>query len=478
MIKADIISNYVEKAVHIALRLFMIPLYFNSLGASAYGLIGFYVTLTSMMVLLDFGMGYGAMKILAESRDENREEMVRVLKSVEAVYLLISLLIGVVTALSAKWIAHGWLTIDDPKIDGTNSILLMAILLAVSWPQSLYQSFLSGQKKFVRMNILLIAINILMNTGMFYFIYYRKQGIEYYFIITIVAMLLQTVGLRVMAWRNLPDIRKYAMPGELKSFFSYASGVTVFSLSSLVVFQAPAFYISSFLNTSDLGLFNVAMTFPMAMLTLLYPITSASFPRLVKIDENEAARDSFAMSSSLLGIISAAFFIMLTVNMTGIYSIWLRGNPEIETIARISQILLAGVFMYACQMILATIFLANGNSKLLAWCYLFAIAVLLVSIRLLGSRGLVGVAYVWLLTNIALALALAGAFYMSYRKLFPLWTKIMGSNILLSLTVAAVFIVFLKIASVHGPYAKLMLSGGITTMIFAVPVRKTLKRIH
>ena len=137
----DVIANYAAQLINIFLRFFLVPIYLSKLGVSAYGIIGFYFSIESIMVLVDFGIGVSSAKLLAEKLDMEPISTIRIIRSVELVYLLISIGIGVLLFFLSRFISSSWLTIDDGSIDGVRAISLMALLLTVGWPKSLYENF-------------------------------------------------------------------------------------------------------------------------------------------------------------------------------------------------------------------------------------------------------------------------------------------------------------------------------------------------
>ena len=154
--RKDILSNYVAQIINIFLRFFLVPLYLLKLGVSAYGFIGFYFSIESIMVFLDFGMGVTSAKILAEQYNEKPKSTLRIIRSVEFIYVLISFIIGVIIFLLSGVISRNWLVVDDLSINVEKIIILMAILLTVSWPKSLYENFLIGRKMIIQKNVIKI----------------------------------------------------------------------------------------------------------------------------------------------------------------------------------------------------------------------------------------------------------------------------------------------------------------------------------
>ncbi|WP_341659364.1 oligosaccharide flippase family protein [Vibrio sp.] len=439
--KFDVISNYINQLVNISIRFVMIPIYVNSFGVSSYGLIGFYLSLTSIMVLFDFGMGYAANKTIAECESDNQLMLVTPnLLFVERIYLSISVLLGLLVFLTSGVISEKWLTIDDLSVDGSYIITLMGLLIIVSWPQSLYQSILSGQKKFLQMNIVLCVMNIITNLVMFVILMSIEAKIQSYFYVMIVAMFVQTILLRWTSWKTLPRVRCQFSKPELKRFFSFAANITVFTVASLFYFQGPILLLTIFSTTGDLGIYNLSLTFPMAILTLIYPITSTAFPRLVGAlpDGNDNAYKTFYSTMSIVTIMAGVILVVVGLNMEFIYDLWLSGNENVVTMIDISRYLLLSVFIHALYIIIANVLLANGHARILSFGYALSTIVLCISVSVMDTVDALLISKLW---AICAAIVLAWSLILLLKintNYLLLWLRSLTVNIIPCIVLACV----------------------------------------
>ena len=403
----------------------MIPIYVEAFGLGAYGLIGFYFSLSSLFVLLDFGMGYASIKLLSESNLSSRSSDAAVLKFVEKVYLSCALLIGVSVFSFADVIAQSWLTIDDQEFNHVTIIQLMALLLLVNWPQSLYQSFLMGQERFVAMNFVLISAHVVIALGMLIGLTNYDLGVDYYFSVIVVVMLLQTLVLRYLAWAKIKDLQADpATINEIKRFFSYAAGVSGFSLCSLGFFQGPLLTLSLLSSTSELGLYNLAMTFPMAIITLMYPLSSVFLPKLARVSENADAQRKFENATFIMGSFVTVGIVTLIMNMEWVYMFWLGDGSVPAQLGSVSKSLAFGTFFYGLAMVMNNVLIINGKTKQLSAAYVVALLWLCFKVYLInGSVSALSIANLWKeVSFIAMFCVLFGGL-VSLPKLFKVWFK-------------------------------------------------------
>ena len=352
----------------------MIPVYVEAFGLGAYGFIGFYISLSSIFVLLDFGMGYASLKLLSESSAATRRDDIAVLRFVERVYLGCAFIIGLSVYLFAGFIAHSWLTVNAQEINSIATIQIIALLLMVSWPQSLYQSYLMGQERFVVMNAVMVASHITVALVMFFGLKSYDLGVEFYFIVMAFVMLLQTIVLRRLAWEKFGGLPTASLTKDnVKRFFSYSAGVSMFSLCSLGFFQGPLLALSLLSSTSELGLYNLAMTFPMAFITLMYPLGSVFLPRLVQISENEDAQKKFENATFIMGSFITVGIVSLIMNMEWVYNFWLGDGGVPARLDSVSQALAFGAFFYGIALVMNNVLLINGATKQLSSAYIVAL---------------------------------------------------------------------------------------------------------
>lgn len=466
----DVIANYTAQLINIFLRFFLVPIYLSKLGTSAYGIIGFYFSIESIMVLVDFGIGVSSAKLLAEKLDMEPVSTIRVIRSVEIVYLLISLGIGILLFSMSEFISNAWLTIDDGSINGVHAISLMALLLTVSWPKSLYENFLIGQKKIMQKNIVGISINIVRAFVMIYFINVLNGKIETYFWVMIISVFVETFLYRTLAYKSLTISSSYAGFKELKPFLKFTSGVGFFSILSLVIFQADRVFISKFLTTSDLGLYNLSAVIPLAIFSLIYPITSAAFPRLVRIEENEQGLNVYKKWSLLLGIMCTYYFALISTNLSFLIDTWLQSEAGKVNLF-IANALLAGVFCHSFTNLNITLFISNGRSKIASSIYLFSAIVYIIFLFCIIGYNVNYVAIGWIVCNISLLIGTIFFLKKCYKKSFKVFIENLVTLVIILSIYFTVFLCYIEKLPLGG-FDRLLLSGLFLTGLFLVFFKK------
>jgi O-antigen/teichoic acid export membrane protein len=389
----------------------------------AYGLIGFFSTLMTSMVFFDFGLGVACAKIIAESNEDFTASLVRKIRTIELLYLVIATVLGISIILGSKIISDYWLVINDVNVDGSWLVKLMGLLFIFSWPKSLYAGFFTGMKNIVLFNKIQIIILLLQSLILYIGLTSKYSNINLYFYILILVSLIETVLLRVFSMRYFNKTFKLATFQELKQVLKFSSGIGALSVLSLIAFQFDKIVISKFFSIETLGEYNLASVIPFSLLTLIYPITAAAFPRMVNIDTDISSVKVFKGWSILLLLVSVNFCLLIGLNFQSIYLIWITKFDE--SLIELSILLLAGIFLYSTTILLYNLFLANGKSWVITIIYTIAIIIYVVSFFTIQNPTITTMAYSWVYFNIVLFLGHGIALFKFNHLLFKYYYSVL-----------------------------------------------------
>jgi O-antigen/teichoic acid export membrane protein len=333
-----------------------------------------------------------------------------------------------------------FITVDDEKINVSNVIQLMSILILIVWPQSLYQSFLVAKNGFINLNVISIITNIVLSILCYLVIEHLKCGIECYFLSMIICNLFNTTALYYYSWKRLSSdfstVCKENFVNALKRFYSNSAGASLYSVSSLLFFQLPSITLSTAATTSDLGLYGLSLTFPMALITMLNPITSVFCNKVALISTRSHAMESFVEGTLIVYVFLIAGSIILFNNIDWIYVEWLGVGNVPNEIYRLFEILLLGSTAYGMTMIVTNTFLLNEQSLKLFICYVFAVASYIIRAALeYQNIDVMRVAILWRDSAFILLLSLIVALY-SYSILLH---KLNLRNLCLALAIGSVY---------------------------------------
>ena len=414
--KKDIITNYISQIINILLRFILIPIYISKLGVSSFGIIGFYYSIESILVLADFGIGLNSNKLIAEKFKSEPTKTYETIRSVEIFYVSVAFLIGIVVFISSDWIALDWLIVGDINFDVIYVIQLMAILLAVNWPKTLYENFLIGLLKISEKNYISIFFNILRSVIMILCFTELQSTIEMYFYVMIITILIELIVMRVFISFNFKKNSSNIHFKYLKPFLKNSLGLGIFSILSLFVFQTDKFIISKNLEISELGIYNASSIIPLAMLSIIYPIVSASFPRLVNINSNDQAKNIFKETTFLLALLCSAYFLFIYSNLEFIGKFWLKENFNTINIS-VSYFILLGIFLHSFTNLSTNLLIANNKSFVVNCCYLISLISFFIYLFFVNDLTLVKISIGWLICNVTLLILYFINLFIIYKKL-------------------------------------------------------------
>src|SRR6267142_6753367 len=145
-ISRNVVSNLASNGVVALVSLLFVPVYIHVLGIEAYGLIGFFTSIHVVFSLLDLGLGAAADRELARlSVDPQAKDTARQFtRTLEVLYWLIAVILGLAMALLAPFLAGTWLNLQNLSLpEAQQALTLMALAFAARWPFALYAGALT-----------------------------------------------------------------------------------------------------------------------------------------------------------------------------------------------------------------------------------------------------------------------------------------------------------------------------------------------
>lgn len=151
-IKVGIMLQYIQMGLNIIIHLIYTPAMISILGKNEYGIYSLASSVISYLSLLS--LGFGASYIRFYTRYKNQQNT-KAINELNGLYLLVFSTIGIISLLSGLFIAknveiffNDSYTLQELKLASILMVFL-AINLAISFPASLFVSYISSQEKFI-----------------------------------------------------------------------------------------------------------------------------------------------------------------------------------------------------------------------------------------------------------------------------------------------------------------------------------------
>lgn len=287
-LKKNTIANYIGQFYNMFIGIAILPAYMTYLGAEAFGLIGFFTMLSAWMMLLDVGLS-ATISRQSASLKHSLEQMIEfkhILRSVEAVFVVIALVIVFGVFLSDDWIANTWLNIETlDKNEVAYCISLMGAMIAFKWLVGLYKGAINGFEQQIWLNVYGVIINSLKFIGGFILVKYISQSPSSYFEYQLVIGALELIVIHHKVYKVVPKTANFLMPSikYLKIIMPFALAIAYTSGLWIVLTNIDKLLLSNTLPLKEYGYFSLIAVVVAGMSAMAGPIGTAVQPRLTSL---------------------------------------------------------------------------------------------------------------------------------------------------------------------------------------------------
>jgi O-antigen/teichoic acid export membrane protein len=285
-IKRNTIANYIGSFYTLFIGIFILPFYLEYLGPEAYGLVAFFTLIQSWMNMLDAGMTptLGRSVVIARTNVKGFVELIKLLRSLEILFSLLSILILIAFFLGKEFIATEWFTVEYLEISTiTYCITIISIILGIRWVAGLYRSGISGMEQQVWLNKSNVILSSIKNIGALAYLHFVSSDIETFFLIQLIVVLFEFFILMFKFYSLLPSGLKCAFKfywPEVKSVIPFAAGIAYTSWLSIVVTQLDKLLLSKALTLSDFGYYSLIALVAGAIGQFSGPVKAAILPQM------------------------------------------------------------------------------------------------------------------------------------------------------------------------------------------------------
>ena len=375
MIYKTVIRSYLAQIYVTLIGIILMPVYLHVLGASAFGLIGFYLMLQSWVQLLDLGISPTFSREMARYR-------ARVLTAEDALLRLrtLELLLGGLAAaavcaliLSRTWIAHDWLrSASIGTVEVSRILVMMSVAVGLRWLSSMYRAGLVGLERQALVNLLAVVFATMRFVGVLIWIPVMRHWPIVFFAHQVGVGLLEVVTYRTLIYRGLP-VQSRVSRFSLALFRELAPLTGAMALLGAIWILATQFdklVLSRLLSLAEYGYYSIAVMAAGGVLILMPPLNQVLQPRMtiLAIQGNEQKlRHLYRVTTQLLAATFAAVGAAMALLPAQLLYAW-SGNHALATLA--SPILEIYAPAYSFAALLSLPFLlqfAHGELRLHVW---------------------------------------------------------------------------------------------------------------
>jgi O-antigen/teichoic acid export membrane protein len=404
MLKRNIVANVFGGSWVAIMSLILIPVQVKVLGVEAYGLVAFLASLQILFSIFDFGLSPTITREVARDTTPARRRTYELLQSLSWVYWSVGLGLGAVLLLSSPWIASHWLHLGAlPSGRATSAIRLAALAVMLRWPVSFYSGVVAGLQRFDVLNGLRAVIATIGILGGIAVLLVSRDLI-WYMSWTVAAAAIELTGYLAVVTKLLPglSIRPIASGRVFRAVVSFAAGVNLITLLSMVLTQSDRLLLSKLLPVEVLGYYALAYNIVYGLTLIPYFVTSATFPAFVASHAIDASDEFRVRYGKATQVLMYAYNLPAWLLVFFGYDILtlLTSRSAAGRAAPILAILALGFLFNAAAAVAYSASVATGNTRIPI--VVNAVAVVIYLPLLLGLTlrwGGIGAALAWLFLN-------------------------------------------------------------------------------
>jgi len=390
------------------MALAFIPLYIHYLGIEAWGLVGFLAVLQAWLSILDMGLTPTLTREMARfsAGAYDASGIRNLLRSLEFVFGIIAVLIGVLICWVAPWIASYWLmAVKIPMSEVSLAISIMGFVVAARMVEQVYFGVLQGLQKQVWLNAVIAITSTLRWGGAVIVLVFYSPTIAGFFLWQGIA---SVVSLLIMMRGVYHFIPKSKMPTRfdwrsLMPIRYFAGGIFFTTIMVLVLTQADKLILSKIVPLNEFGYYMLAVTVANALLFLVRPIGAAIGPRLTELatcEDTLIFSTNYHQGSQWVSVMLIPSALVMAVFAEPLLWAW-SGNRELaESSAPFLTLLAIGTMFNGFMHVPYMAQLAYGWASFAAKSNLFAALVLVPAILIaVPYFGAIAAAWIWLSLN-------------------------------------------------------------------------------
>ena len=351
-----------NSAVVVLINLVALPFYLRYLGMEAYGLIGFYATLQTVLQVLDLGLAPTVSREVAHGAETGQQRRsASLLRTLGIVYVGVAIAIAALVAFAAPWIGSNWLQAKSLPADAVaQAVMLMGVNLACRWPISLYHGALVGAHRLARSAATSMTINVCAAITTIAVLAWNTRSIQAFFVVQAVFGLLQALVLRVLARRAVGEREAPYDFADLRRVWHFSAWMSGIAITSLVFTQLDKLLLSRFIDLESFGHYMLASLLVSGLSVLTGPAFNVIYPKFTTLHSRGDVDGMARFYSDTSRMYASAIFALafaLALHVEAIVVLWsghadvaLRVSPLVALLVIGSALNGVMYFPYALQL--------------------------------------------------------------------------------------------------------------------------------
>lgn len=389
------------------LQLVATPILLALLGPESFGLVGFYMAAQGVSQVFDLGLSPTINREMARaSVGHNAEEAHDFLRTVERGYWLIGLVVGlVVIGVGPLLVSHWTATSGLATTAIHRDLLLIALLIAVQWPITLYEGGLTGLQRIATLHLVGIVMRTAGVAAGLALLYFGHRDLSWYFLAMAAAGFVHAIVLARLLRRALPPASRPARfdLATVYGVWRFAAGMSVLLLLSAVLTHTDKLVLSRLLPLGSYGYYTLAGLMSSGLYVLVLPVFYALFPLLsgrVASGDATGERETYHLGAQSHAVLVVPAGAVIALFATDILIVWTGSVETAQHAAQVARLLVIGTALNGLMSAPYALQLAHGNTRLGIWLHVGLITLFVPAVVIAASlHGAAGAAAVWIGLN-------------------------------------------------------------------------------
>lgn len=398
-------AGMANSVVVVLINLAALPFYLRLLGMEAYGLIGFYATLQTVMQVLDLGLAPTVSREIAHGAETGQQHRsASLLRTLGVVYIGIAIIVAALVAMAAPWIGAHWLRAKAlPEDTVVQAVALMGVNLACRWPISLYHGALVGSHRLARSAATSMIVNISAAIASIAVLSWGVRSIQAFFVVQALFGLLQAVVLRILARHAVGERNAPYDFGDLRRVWHFSAWMGGVAIAGLLISQLDKLVLSRVVALESFAHYMLAALLVSGLQILTTPAFNTLFPKFSSLIARGDTMSLEYLYKSATRLFATALFAVafaIVFQAQPAVTLWLGDAFVAADVAPLAAWLALGSALNGLMYVPYALQLAAGKPRL-AFFISFGLLIAMVPVVLvLATRfGAVGAALSWVVIN-------------------------------------------------------------------------------
>jgi len=401
----SVVATAASRAYLALLSLLVLPLYLQTLGAEAYGLVALFFALQVWFQLLDLGLTTTMARESARYRAGvvAPQGLRQLLLALERLFLAVVVVAGAVLYLASGSVVRHWLQLQTlAPVDAQRALEWMALVVGLRLLAELHRSVVAGFEQLSWLAGFNAAIGSLRLLGVLPFLNVAGATPSAFFAFQVAVGLLELAVLAARSRRLVPaaarPLRLWDL-SPLRGVLGFSLAMSAAALVWVLASQFDKLVLSGLLTLADYGAYGLATAAAMAVLMATGALADVAIPRLTALQAAGQAgplRDLYRHLTQWTAVVGGAAAAWMAFHAQPLLAVWTGDTALAQRMAPVLVLYALGNAALALAALPYYLQLAQGRLGLhLAGTGCMAVLLVPGVVWAATAHGAVGAAAVW-----------------------------------------------------------------------------------